>query len=181
MDDVIGKLHGIPFSVKDQISVKGALCTHGVGSRADYVSKEDAWIVRVLRAEGGIPFVKTNLPILCTGYYTGCPNWGNCINPWNKNRNPGGSSGGEAGLICSGSSPFGLASDSGGSLRSPASAVGICSFMSTPQRLPPNILDLYLDSATLHPINSVLGPMAKTSDEIIYLMNILFSEKIYEL
>lgn len=82
--------------------------------------------------EGGIPFVKTNLPPLSTGYYTSSPNWGTCRNPWDTKRNPGGSSGGESGLICSGCSPFGLASDSGGSLRSPANATGICSFMATP-------------------------------------------------
>lgn len=76
--------------------------------------------------------MKSNLPLLSTGYYTGCPNWGICVNPWNKNRNPGGSSGGESGLICSGCSPIGIASDSGGSLRSPANATGICSFMATP-------------------------------------------------
>lgn len=132
--------------------------------------------------EGGIPFVKTNLPILSTGYSTSNPSWGEASNPWDVTRSTGGSTGGEAGLICSGSSPIGFGTDTAGSLRCPANACGIVSFMPTPSRLTMHDVESYLDQdlSCMKPLSPVIGPLAKTVSDIKYIMEILCSESLFK-
>ena len=86
---------------------------------SDIKAEDDAAVVKILRHQGAIPFVKSNMPQI---FWNECENhmWGIAQNPWCPTRSPGGSSGGEGGLICSRSSPIGVGTDVGGSLRYPA-------------------------------------------------------------
>ena len=100
--------------------LENGTCTLGMALDIDNKMREDAEFVKMYRLAGGIPFVKTNLVEMCMGYRTENDVWGRCVNPWNAERGPGGSSGGEAFLIASGCSPLGIGSDIGGSIRVPA-------------------------------------------------------------
>ncbi len=102
-------------------------CTWGLPSRLNDPLEGNGEIVDVVIALGGIPFVQTNVPQ--TMMSIGCfnPIYGITTNPYNSERTPGGSSGGEAALLASGGSPFGIGSDIAGSLRVPAHNCGIYS------------------------------------------------------
>lgn len=116
----LGKLHGIPFGVKEMIHVAGTLSTNGFGSLADQVIQSDNPTVAVFKANGAIPLVKTNVPLGCLAYHTKNDIWGEAKNPWNSERTCGGSSGGDAGLLAARCLPFSIGSDLAGSLRVPA-------------------------------------------------------------
>jgi len=131
-----GPLHGVPFSVKDSIDVQGIRTTAGTLGRCTApVAKSDATLVARLRAAGGIPVAKTNLPDLLFSFETDNLIYGRTNNPFDIRRTPGGSSGGEAALIASCGSPFGLGSDALGSVRVPAAFCGISSIKPTSGRL----------------------------------------------
>lgn len=134
-----GPLHGVPFSVKDSIDVAGVKTTAGTWGRrnADPASK-DAALVRRLRENGGIPIAKTNLPDLLFSFETDNLIFGRTNNPYDLEKTPGGSSGGESALIAAHGSPLGLGSDCLGSVRVPAAFCGIASLKPTSGRLARN-------------------------------------------
>ena len=116
----LGKLHGIPFGVKENIYVAGSLSTVGFGSLSDTVSQTDNPLIAVCKANGAIPLVKTNIPVGCSSYHSKNDIWGEAQNPWDSERSCGGSSGGVAGVLSARCVPFSIGSDIGGSLRVPA-------------------------------------------------------------
>ena len=99
--DTLPILHGIPFSVKDSISLKGTKSSVGSDTHLLDEITEDADIIRVLIEYGAIPFVKTNIPVMVFSYHTSNHIFGTGENPWNRGRSVGGSSGGCAGLVSS--------------------------------------------------------------------------------
>ena len=121
----IGPLHGVPVTVKENIDMAGLPTTWGVPALSGAVVPLDAPVVEKIRAAGGIPIGRTNLPDMGMRIHTDSSLYGLTRNPWNRNRTAGGSSGGEAVAIATGMSPIGLGNDFGGSLRSPASACGL--------------------------------------------------------
>ncbi len=132
-----GPLHGVPFSVKDSIDVEGTKTTAGTLGRRDAgPALRDATLVARLRAAGGIPITKTNLPDLLFSFETDNLIYGATNNPYDLARTPGGSSGGEAALLASCGSPLGLGSDALGSVRVPAAFCGVVSLKPTSGRLP---------------------------------------------
>jgi amidase len=124
---VLGSLHGVPFTVKENIDLAGTATTQGVPALADAVAPVDAPQVERMRAAGAIPIGRTNLPDLGLRVHTDSELHGLTRNPWNPERTAGGSSGGEAAAIATGMSPIGLGNDLGGSLRNPAHCCGIAS------------------------------------------------------
>lgn len=133
----VGPLHGVPFSVKDSIDVTGARTTAGtLGRRNADPAQNDATLVGRLRRGGAIPLAKTNLPDLLFAYESDNLIFGRTNNPYDLDRTPGGSSGGESALIAAGGSPFGLGSDAAGSVRIPAAFCGIASLKPTSGCLP---------------------------------------------
>ncbi|MBV9266612.1 MAG: amidase [Acidobacteriaceae bacterium] len=132
-----GPLQGVPFSIKDSIDVRETPCTAGtLGRKHAPCAHEDATVVARLRAAGGIPIVKTNLPELLFAFETDNLIFGRTNNPYDLSRTCGGSSGGEAALIAACGSPMGLGSDCFGSVRVPAAFCGIASIKPTSGRLP---------------------------------------------
>ncbi|MEM7117868.1 MAG: amidase [Chloroflexota bacterium] len=132
--DALGPLHGVPFTVKDNIETKGIVCACGTTGLAQNIPTEDAIVVSRIRAAGGILLGKTNLPEVGLGYETDNLIYGRSNNPYDLSRTTGGSSGGEAALIAAGGSPLGLATDGGGSARWPAHCCGIVGIKPTTGR-----------------------------------------------
>ncbi|XP_035669382.1 fatty-acid amide hydrolase 1-like [Branchiostoma floridae] len=134
-DRPLGLLHGVPVSIKEHYNIKGMVTTLGVTKHLDTPADEDAVIVQVLKRQGAVPFVKTNIPQTLLSISCSNPVFGNTVNPLDRTRSPGGSSGGEAALIRGGGSVLGLGSDIGGSARGPAHFCGICGFKPTAMRI----------------------------------------------
>lgn len=132
----VGRLHGVPFSVKDSIDVAGVPSSRGSRLFADVVAKRDASVVSRLKSEGAIPLFKSNLPEFSMSYETTNDLVGPSRNPWNLDRTSGGSSGGESAAIAAGLSPLGVGSDVAISIRGPAALTGICGLKPTRARVP---------------------------------------------
>ena len=131
----LGPLHGVPITVKECFHLTGTPATEGIGHFAGELHTDDAPPVRRLRRAGAIVLGKTNLPQLMLLHESDNPLYGRTNNPWNLDRGPGGSSGGEAAIIAAGGSPLGLANDIGGSIRQPAHSCGIMGLKPTTLRL----------------------------------------------
>ena len=131
-----GPLHGVPFTVKDNIETVGVICAAGTKGWASFVPRQDAPIVARLRAAGAILLGKTNMPELGLGVETDNLVYGRTNNPYDAERIAGGSSGGEAAIIAAGGSPVGLGNDAGGSIRFPAHFCGIAGLKPTSGRVP---------------------------------------------
>jgi amidase len=131
-----GPFCGVPFSIKDSIEVAGTVCSAGtLGYRNAPKSTRDATLVARLRGAGAVPVARTNLPDLLFAFESDNLLFGRTNNPYHLSRTSGGSSGGEAALIASCGSPFGLGSDAAGSVRLPAHYCGIASLKPTSGRL----------------------------------------------
>jgi len=134
--DALGRLHGVPMTVKESIDVAGLPSTFGVSAhRHDFPGKDDPYVAR-LRREGAVLLGKTNVAQLLMFVETDNPVYGRTNNPWDLQRSPGGSSGGEAAIIAALGSPLGVGTDIGGSCRNPAASCGIVGFKPTAGRLP---------------------------------------------
>src|SRR4029077_9481624 len=120
-----GPLHGIPIAHKDLMRTKGVRTTAGSKIFADYVPQRDAAIVTKLREGGAVSLGKTGLHELAYGITSNNPHFGAIHNPWDIARIPGGSSGGSAAAVAAGMVPFTTGTDTGGSIRVPASFCGI--------------------------------------------------------
>jgi Asp-tRNAAsn/Glu-tRNAGln amidotransferase A subunit and related amidases len=132
----LGPLHGVPFTVKDSFDTAGVRTTRGSKLFATHIPAKDATVVNRLREAGGILIGKTNLPEFCLGVETENRVFGRTVNPWDLERTPGGSSGGEASAIAAGMSALGVGADQGGSVRLPAHYTGIVGFKPTLGRIP---------------------------------------------
>jgi amidase len=173
--EALGFIHGVPFSIKDSIDLEGRTTTAGtIGRKHAPPALEDATLVQRLRAGGGIPIAKTNLPDLLFAFETDNLIFGRSNNPYDFSRTPGGSSGGESALIAACGSPLGLGSDAAGSVRVPAAFCGIASIKPTQGRLartghvPPTggwIADLWQ-----------IGPMARHTEDLLLAMQLLAGE-----
>ena len=173
-----GPLHGLPTTVKSSISVAGYRCEIGSLLNAGNIPREDAEVVRRLRNAGALILGTTNCPEFLMAYETANLLHGRTSNPWDINRSPGGSSGGESAAIAAGLSAAGLGSDSGGSVRQPAHFTGICALKPTPGRfparghLPPN--------AGPFSILGAIGPMARTVADVSLLFRTLSGQDAFE-
>ena len=168
-----GPLHGVPFTIKENIDCVGSATTQGLPAMANAMPTEDAPVVARMKAAGAIPLARTNMPELGLRITTDNPLRGRTLNPWNPSRTAGGSSGGEGSTLASGMSPIGLGNDIGGSLRNPAYCCGITSLKPTTGRiphassLPPE--DFYLAAQLM----CVDGPMARHVDDLRLAYSIL--------
>lgn len=130
------RLHGVPFTVKENIDVAGTPTTNSLVALKDAMATRDAPIVERMRAAGAIPIGRTNLPEMGLRVHTDSALHGLARNPWHPGRTTGGSSGGEGSALASGMSPIGLGNDIGGSLRNPAHCCGVSSLKPTQHVLP---------------------------------------------
>jgi aspartyl-tRNA(Asn)/glutamyl-tRNA(Gln) amidotransferase subunit A len=120
-----GKLDGIPVALKDNIDVAGVPTSNGFGGSPFRVPTEDAEIVRRLRAAGAVILGKLNMHEGALGAMTDNPHFGRTINPHRPGYSPGGSSGGSGAAVAAGLCVAALGTDTGGSIRIPASYCGV--------------------------------------------------------
>ena len=118
-------IHGLPISVKENIEVFGTDATAGLRARSGKRSTSDAVSIKLLREAGAIVLGKSNVPQTLIAAETVNHMHGTTNNPWNLDRVPGGSSGGESALVASGQSVLGVGTDIGGSVRIPAVFTGV--------------------------------------------------------
>src|SRR6266404_3609736 len=171
--EAVGPLHGVPFTVKENIDMAGLPTTWGVQAFAEAVVPLDAPVVQRMLAAGAIPIGRTNLPDMALRIHTVSSLHGLTRNPWNLNRTAGGSSGGEAAALASGMSPIGLGNDIGGSLRNPASACGIASIRPSAGRVPEAGFVPREDRLLAVQLMNVQGPMARRVADVRLGLRIL--------
>jgi amidase len=166
-----GPLHGLPATVKSCIATAGYKCEIGSLLHEGDVPREDAVVVARLRAAGALILGTTNCPEFLMAYETANLLHGRTRNPWDLDRTPGGSSGGESAAIAAGLSAAGLGSDSGGSVRVPAHFTGICSLKPTPGRIPGrgHLPPCVGPFSTL----GAIGPMARTMADVALIFRTL--------
>jgi aspartyl-tRNA(Asn)/glutamyl-tRNA(Gln) amidotransferase subunit A len=166
--DALGPLHGVPYTLKDCVEVAGMRITQGSKLWADAVSNTDATVHTRLKEAGGILLGKTNMPEFALWWETDNLVFGPTHNPWDLDRTPGGSSGGEAAAIASGLSPLGVGTDAGGSIRQPASFCGIPGLKPTLGRVAYTGIEPQTLLRVLH-----VGPMGRTIEDIALGLSIM--------
>uniref|UniRef100_A0A8C6U5G1 Fatty-acid amide hydrolase 1 n=1 Tax=Neogobius melanostomus TaxID=47308 RepID=A0A8C6U5G1_9GOBI len=167
-----GLLYGVPISLKENLCLKNQDSSCGLVKHLEQPAGEDAVLVKVLKKNGAIPFVRTNVPQGLLSYKCSNPIYGETLNPHNVGKTCGGSSGGEAALIGGGASVMGVGSDLGGSLRVPASFCGICSLKPTAGRL---------SSKGLKSIQGTAGPLAKDVESLAVFMKAVLCDDLFSL
>ena len=153
--------HGVPFTIKENIDLAGTPTTWGAKALAGSYPSRDAPVVERLKAAGAIPIGRTNCPTGAVRWHCDSELWGATVNPWDRSRTPGASSGGEAVALATGMSPLGLGNDTLGSLRWPAQCCGVSVLKPTLGRIP--------DATTIEPVDwpigtqltGVQGPLAR--------------------
>ncbi|KAH1166922.1 vitamin D3 hydroxylase-associated protein-like [Mauremys mutica] len=174
-----GLLYGVPVSIKDHIGCKGHVSTSGLVQFLGRAEEEDSVIVQVLKRQGAIPFVKTNVPQSMINY--DCSNliFGQTVNPLNHKKSPGGSSGGEGALIAGGGSVLGFGTDVAGSIRLPSSFCGLCGLKPTGNRLSTH--GLASPIAGMKSVTGMIGPMARDVDSLALCMRALLCDDMFHL
>jgi Asp-tRNA(Asn)/Glu-tRNA(Gln) amidotransferase A subunit family amidase len=162
-----GPLWGVPFSVKDLYNTRGVRTTYGSRVFAEHVPDADAIAVARVRRAGGILVGKTNTPEF--GIYIRTVNdlQPETVNPWDRSRTTGGSSGGAAASVAAGLTPVAIGSDGGGSVRIPAALCGVCGLMPSRGSVPRG--GGYIGTRCF----SSAGPIARRASDALLLWRVM--------
>src|ERR1700736_367996 len=166
--DELGPLHGVPFTAKESIDTAGVMTQRGSPISKGRIRETDATSVARLKSAGAILLAKTNLPEFSYSTETDNLLTGRANNPWDLERTPGGSSGGESAAIAAGMSPLGLGSDLAISVRGPAAHTGIVALKATHGRIPATGIWPRVPRRDWH-----VGPMARTVRDIALAYSLL--------
>ncbi len=175
----LGRLHGVPVTIKEQYRVAGTQVTLGALNKVGNVYDDEGPLVTKLRQEGAIILGKTNIIQTLAAFESDNRVYGRTNNPWNLDRSSGGSTGGEGAIIAAYGSPLGLGGDYGGSIRIPSHFCGIHGLKPTSGRLsnadfPSDLFGNGQESVIPQP-----GPMARTVTDLELAMRI-FAETSQE-
>lgn len=163
----VGYLAGITVGIKDNISTKGLRTTCASRVLADYVPPYDATVIRKLKESDAIVIGKLNLDEFAMGSTTEFSNFGPTRNPWNLDYVAGGSSGGSAAAVAAAECTASLGSDTGGSVRCPASFCSVVGFKPTYGSVSRYGLIAYSNSL------EQIAPIARTVSGVVRLMNVI--------
>jgi aspartyl-tRNA(Asn)/glutamyl-tRNA(Gln) amidotransferase subunit A len=164
----LGALHpllGLPVALKDLVSVKGGQATAGSRILDGYLAPYDAHITERLRAAGAVILGKTNMDEFAMGSSTEHSAYGPTANPWALGRVPGGSSGGSSAAVAAFHAPFGIGTDTGGSIRQPAALCGIVGLKPTYGRVSRYGIVAFASSL------DQIGPFARNSRDAAALLH----------
>ncbi|PLZ02141.1 amidase [Burkholderia sp. WAC0059] len=164
----LGRLDGVPVSVKDNLYVRGLRATWGSALYEHFVPEVDDLPVSRLRAAGAVILGKTNVPEFTVHGYTDNLLFGRTVNPWDVALTPGGSSGGAVAAVAAGMGPIALATDGGGSIRRPASHTGLIGLKPSRDEVAcgagfPDILSGLM----------VTGPIARSVEDVVAVMQVI--------
>jgi aspartyl-tRNA(Asn)/glutamyl-tRNA(Gln) amidotransferase subunit A len=163
-----GPLHGIPISLKDNIYTKDIRTTAGSKILKEFLPLHDAPVVTALKKAGVVIVGKTNLHEFAYGVTTENPHFGSTRNPWDLQRIAGGSSGGSAAALAAGLCYGAIGTDTGGSIRIPASLCGVVGFKPGLERVNPQ------DVVPLSPTLDFVGPLARSVEDAALLLDPIF-------
>jgi aspartyl-tRNA(Asn)/glutamyl-tRNA(Gln) amidotransferase subunit A len=161
------QLHGLPIGVKDLYETKGIRTTAGTKFFADYIPTEDSFVVQKIKDAGGIVIGKTNTHEIAFGVTNVNPHYGACRNPWDRARITGGSSGGSAAAVAADMCIAAVGTDTGGSIRIPASLCGVVGLKPTYGRV--SLRGIFPLSWTL----DHAGPLAKTVEDAACMLQVI--------
>jgi amidase len=173
-----GPLHGVPFTVKENIDCVGSATTHGVPALRDALPYADAPVVARLKAAGAILLGRTNLSEMGLRLCTVNPLRGRTLNPYDRRLTVGGSSGGDAAAVATGMTPLGIGGDIGGSLRVPAQCCGVATLKPTTGRVPLAASLEPRDHGMAGQAMLALGPLARSVADLRLCLSILAGRDI---
>src|SRR3989440_7761454 len=164
-----GPLHGIPISLKDNIDTKGIRTTAGSKILEDFIPQHDAQVVVLLKEAGAVILGKTNMHEFAYGVTSNNPHYGPVRNPWDPARVPGGSSGAPAAAVAAGLCYGSIGTDTGGSIRIPASLCGVTGLKPSWGRISCEGI------IPLSPAFDCAGPLGRTVGDVAILTGALYS------
>jgi aspartyl-tRNA(Asn)/glutamyl-tRNA(Gln) amidotransferase subunit A len=163
-----GPLHGIPISLKDNIYTNGIRTTAGSKILSEFVPRHDAVVVEKLKEAGAVILGKTNLHEFAYGVTSNNPHFGPVHNPWDLSRIPGGSSGGSAAAVAAGLCYGSIGTDTGGSIRIPASLCGVVGLKPSWGRISCEGI------VPLSPLLDCTGPLARSVSDVAILTGAIY-------